>query len=1763
MPRARVTAPGTEAPASGAPASKAPAALPDLSSLDRHLGDLVVEGEIARTPLAAVLRVRIGAHGDRSLALKVALAPCDAEELARFRHEVRLLSEAPHPDVVEVYDCGALPGGFPFLAMELLSPRRVEELASPGGGWDWDLFYELAIQAAAGLAHIHRQGVIHHDVKPSNLGLAAQDGPPRLKILDFGLAQVVRRGLDSRIRGTLAYTAPEVILQDAYDQRADLYSLGLTLYELATGELPSAGGAEAALRFHLGAERPRPAAEHPQLPAPLAALLGRLMARDPERRFPSAGKLLLELGKAAGRRIDPAALATGGTLLSSRLVGREEVMERLRGELEAARQGHGRVVMVSGGEGMGKSRVLRELRLFAAVGGARVGVGRAVAERSELLTPVLEALAALGVEVEAPPPGSGEEGERRERYRLYRGILEALRRQAGGGEEDGAGDGPLVLLLDDLHLVGDGHGGELLSFLVAGVAELPVLVVAAQDPARPAAADGDEEPDASGVLTLELPPFSAELSRQLVDACLGSHDLAAPLYDLSHQRSGGSPGRLQRLLRHLVADGVLRFRNGGWKPSLAALERWAAAAASADDLDAQRLSRFAAGERRVLEAAAVIDEPFRLGAAAELLEEEPLALYGSLSELVERGFLERLRESDGAVYSLPRRFVEALRSRLDDDDRRRLHRRRAEALERAGKAAGETRSAALAHHAWEAGERALALPHLVRAATSAAAVYAWREAAGLWKRAAEAARESGDVALAREATAEQAAALAGSGRLARSLDLYEALLAEAAAGDGPPLPPELEARVLLARGRAHKRLGDHAASLDSYRRGLAALADDDASRLADLALDLTRAEAAALFDLGRLDEAQQRIRSGLRRAGELGVERQRAQLLNALGMVFYARGDFRKAGRLIRRGLTAAQGLGGDGEELAVHLRQNLGNVLWKTGDYEAAHRAYRENLDHCEATHHPWGQLTALNNLGILEASRGEWREARGFLLRALERARRLGAREQEAMARLNVGEVEEMLGDWGRAERHLQRGLTLLAAAPEHPTRHALVAQLASLARRRGDGAAAAAGARQALAGGEESGDRDLAAQCHMLLGLVAKDREDYAEAGEHLRLARELAQDAGAQQLLARVLISLADLALRRQEVAEAGEAVAAARREVDELADRFADAKMLVMEARLAALRHDEDGGGALFARACRHLEELGTPYELGRSLYEWGLRTWNPQLAEERLQRALALFEGLGAEAELRRTRGVVEHVREHGRRGGDRDPVLYEVVKVINSTLDLSEVLDRTMDLVLEHLRAERGMIVLFDPLTRELETAVSRNLGRAGSDEAGELSESVVRRVMDKGEPVVAVDAQMDQRFRGAESIVASNILSILCVPMRIRDRPAGAIYVDHTRSRSLFADADVSFLVAFADQAAVAIEKARLYAEQSAARQRLKEENEALKREILSSHHLGSLIGKSAAIEELKQTLERVSQRDSTVLVRGESGTGKGLVARILHNISSRREGPFVQFNCAALPETLVESELFGHEKGAFTGAASMKQGRFEVADGGTIFLDEVGKVSRSVQAKLLRVVEDKQFERVGGTKTLSVNVRIVAATNLNLEEAIAAGDFREDLYYRLNIIPIVLPPLRERREDVPYLVQHFLKVISRDLGQAERELDPAVLELFARYPWQGNVRELESAVHRALVLSAAERLSAADFSWIALKSGDPGAAAAAAVAGAAVPELAEGGYQEALDGYDRRLLEAALDRCEGRIRQTARLLGIARNTLKAKMDRYGIER
>ncbi len=335
---------------------------------------------------------------------------------------------------------------------------------------------------------------------------------------------------------------------------------------------------------------------------------------------------------------------------------------------------------------------------------------------------------------------------------------------------------------------------------------------------------------------------------------------------------------------------------------------------------------------------------------------------------------------------------------------------------------------------------------------------------------------------------------------------------------------------------------------------------------------------------------------------------------------------------------------------------------------------------------------------------------------------------------------------------------------------------------------------------------------------------------------------------------------------------------------------------------------------------------------------------------------------------------------------------------------------------------------------------------------------------------------------------------------------------------------------------------------------RMRLGEENRYLREEI--GVRYGEIVGKSDKIREILSLTERISGADSSVLIYGESGTGKELVARAIHNSSSRSNGPFVKVNCGSLPKELVESELFGHEKGSFTGAVRLKKGKFELAEAGSIFLDEIGDIPLDTQVRLLRVLQEKEFDRVGGERTLTADVRVVAATNRPLKEMVADGVFREDLYYRLEVIPLLLPPLRERKEDIPLLAEHFLIKKCREMNLPLRRLTADALELLGKYPWPGNVRELENVIERTVVLGDGVTIGASD---LPLGAGD---------------EVGEddqvqmddvGGdvlLNERLEGLERRLITEAMGKAQGVKTKAAELLGIKTSALYYKLDKYGVE-
>ena len=477
--------------------------------------------------------------------------------------------------------------------------------------------------------------------------------------------------------------------------------------------------------------------------------------------------------------------------------------------------------------------------------------------------------------------------------------------------------------------------------------------------------------------------------------------------------------------------------------------------------------------------------------------------------------------------------------------------------------------------------------------------------------------------------------------------------------------------------------------------------------------------------------------------------------------------------------------------------------------------------------------------------------------------------------------------------------------------------------------------------------------------------------------------------------------------------------------------------------------------------------------------------------------------------------------------------LLVRVSTSVNSVRETAELQRELLRLVFEAVPAERGAILLVGDDGRVVSEF---GLDRAGDvSRAVEVSRTILRQVLEEGSAVLAGDL-IEGGFREVESLRAARLSSLLCAPLVLYGRALGAVYLTAADPSTHFDEGHLQLVTVICRIAAVALNNTR-YVEQ------LESERNLLRAESSVEH---GMVGESAAVKRVYQLIARVAPADTTVLVRGESGTGKELAARALHQNSPRRERPFVAINCAALTETLLESELFGHERGAFTGALAQKKGRLEVADGGTLFLDEVGEMPATLQAKLLRVLQEREFERVGGTRTIRVDVRVVAATNRDLEEAVRVGAFRQDLYYRLNVVSFEMPPLRERREDIPLLASYFVSTYAAKFKRRVTGLSPEARACLTAYDWPGNVRELENAVERAVVLGSTDRVLPEDLPETVLDA----APVAAAHGVDADPPATR--YHDALREAKRQLILRALEQSSGSFTEAAHLLGVHPNYL-----------
>jgi Nif-specific regulatory protein len=493
--------------------------------------------------------------------------------------------------------------------------------------------------------------------------------------------------------------------------------------------------------------------------------------------------------------------------------------------------------------------------------------------------------------------------------------------------------------------------------------------------------------------------------------------------------------------------------------------------------------------------------------------------------------------------------------------------------------------------------------------------------------------------------------------------------------------------------------------------------------------------------------------------------------------------------------------------------------------------------------------------------------------------------------------------------------------------------------------------------------------------------------------------------------------------------------------------------------------------------------------------------------------------------------------------------LLFELSQLLDQSMDLNLVIQPVLRTIADRLGFHRAAVTLLDRQTAEIFIEAAVGLSQSQQERGRyRLGEGITGQVVQSGTPRVIPLVANDPSFlnrTGARKKKTEKDISFICVPIKMGNETIGAFSVDRPSAEPDELEDDVRLLSIVASLIAQAVRIRQNVMEEKRA---LLEENSRLQEELKERFRPSNIIGNSRAMQDVFDMIAQVSRSDATVLIRGESGTGKELVAHAIHYNSHRAERPFVKVNCAALPETVIESELFGHEKGAFTGAINSRKGRFELANGGTIFLDEIGDLSPTTQIKLLRVLQEREFERVGGNETQRVNVRVVTATNRNLEELVEQKLFREDLYYRLNVFPIHIPPLRDRKSDILLLADHFIEKYANQNHVAVRRISTPAIDLLTSYHWPGNVRELENCVERAVLLSVDEVIHSHHLPP-SLQSAE------------STNTEFHGTLKESLDNLERELILDALKSTRGNMAKAARLLGITERIMGLRVQKHGI--
>ncbi len=1680
----------------------------------------------------------------REVCLKL-LQKVNPDSTRNLIDEFKFLSQLEHPNLIKVYDFGFDEESGAFFALEY-APNGNLGSRLPLGKED---FFAAASAICQALEFIHGRGVVHGDLKPANILVDADEN---CRLSDFGLSIIFGEQNKPRSAGSALYIAPEVLRNEGISMRSDIYALGLLFYEMMTGVAAYDGNTSDIFSKKLRGE-----ITIGRVPAEfggekMAQIIRKMTIPEPSLRYQSIEQVrrdLVESGLSGDSR-------AGATVLGkAKFVGRKEELAWLDSGLENWNRGENTTRFIAGESGIGKSWLVDEFRVNLQIKGNKFFIVHCreddVKPFSPLLTllnylfdefdPKLEKFASYGPDLRRLFPARFEDEPQREFSEAEiksgrRRMLDNLLQYFG----DLSTSGKAIFAIEDLQWADSDTLDFLkLAFDSCGLNRDRALFLICTGQTQANETDLPVKPSNPDNFRMLAGPDN-ETWEAFLTGLLGGSDWPAEFSSKLFSETGGNFLFTTEVIKEMLESKVLRKVAGAWQ-----LEpEWAdqiGVPRGIKSIIARRLNRLPEDGKKISNMAAVLGRSF--------LSEEIIGLGISgpesrFDELIRQGVFRRFtmggHDRLDFIHGQLRR---AAYDQLSEDERKKYHLTVANYFERSG-----AEPEFLGQHYLLAGRCDKALGFLNQSAFNAERIYAYQKASHFYSQTIECIEKQPD---GLEKNDKLYAAYLGLGK---TLDFFSP--AEAA--------KPLQQAILLAESASQERLaessilagnnyvhtGENEKAVPILERGLRAAQKANHHKL------LGEAYTGLGFvqdKLGYLDEAEKSYLKALNALSEIDFPEGSCRVLNYIGIIRKRQGDFNGALDFYRRALEIS--VQQHFLWSAMNLYGNLGNLHISRGDPKSGLEYYLESLRIAEEISDRRIEGINLLNIGHTYSELGNLEQAENYFYQAIHKLREIGDKGSEAITLNNLGLLFYRKGEINKSIEHYRKGLEL---AREINQPRAELANHIGLAE---DFTAIASFEKARL---EAEHAREM-----------AKSINDIEQLAAALSILAELKFETGTLEGAKSDVEEFLGLSeqvgepAQRAKVLLIGEACGIADLQFGQIANDPKSAGIVTRFRAGQALRKKEkpEIWIARLDEALRRSQQSPGEYWRLNSLKIKFLKLLDEKFEREReidrltgdISRRLA---GLGPKAisglaqflqiEEKGIETSMDQMQSmSGASREERLEVLFRVARTINTIRELDPLLNKIMDLALETLGGERGFIMLFsgseNGVEKSLEPRAARNLAR--EDILGEttISHSSAMEVALSGKPLLL--GRSEDNIDPRQSMVTFRISSVLCAPLAVKGEVLGIVYVD-SRSGKTFSKDDLDFLVSFADLAAIAIENASLA-------ERLSKKNIYLQKQVESIWGFGNIVGRSAAMQKVFRMAESVAETDVTVVITGESGTGKELLARAIHFASSRKKGLFMPVDCGAMAETLLESELFGYIKGAFTGAVSDREGLFEAAEGGTVFLDEISNTSKNFQAKLLRVLQEGEIRRVGDNRTRKVDVRIIAATNKDIEQEMKADKFREDLYYRLNVVNINLPPLRDRPEDIPILAGYFLDKICGKMKVQPKIFSPQALDTLLAYSWPGNVRQLENLCERAIIFSKGDiiELEALPAEIRAFISGS-----SASSATVAVPKTkAELKSEKAR--MDRLFLLELLTRTEGNVMEASRLSGMDRSQIHHLMSRFGM--